>query len=66
MNWKLQCFPFHTWNLWKDVEVGEIIKHTFVSVETIDRTIVAGAYKRQERTCKVCGKLQLRTERSGI
>ena len=63
MNWKLQCFPFHTWNLWKDTEVGEIIKHTYVSIAT---AVTVGSYTRQERTCKVCGKLQLRTERSGI
>jgi hypothetical protein len=47
-------FHFHKWTRWVTVEVGRITSRFNPDSD-------GTPYKVQERTCEVCGKLQIRT-----
>lgn len=59
-----KCWPWsHHWLKWATVEQGKI--HHAASIASESKVWI-GEWKRQERTCDNCGKLQMRTVRTGV
>jgi len=57
-----KCFLWnHNWSKWETVDKG-----TITSYLTISQDCFVGIWAKQERTCKDCGKLQIRIERDRI
>lgn len=46
------CFLIHDWGKWEDTSEGDVKRGE----------LTVGRWLNQKRTCKTCGKTQLRTE----
>lgn len=51
---KKNCFLWHKWGKWKDVDAGDILR---------EDNSIKGKYIVQERRCEICNKVQLRWEK---
>jgi hypothetical protein len=60
------CFWRHKFTKWKTIKEGILGEQLMWLGRKIGEARVTGRYVEQERTCKDCGVIQLRTEETSL